>query len=298
MQVRKQLLEAFAQGQVKTRDAYIALEHEWMHLETLAYMLAQEQRMSFELSSTAANGQSHGMNGNGRLDEPLDDSSDDEITSNVHLSHKQQSIQANTAAAGDTKGRTDGQTNGNMNGDNNGYTNGHTSGPINGKTYDRMNGLGPANGHSSHTNGHSHVQLSNGHAILPVSMIEIPAGEIALGTDTDPSKNFVWDNEGPKQSPQHVSSFRMASSPVSNAEFYKFAVDSKGYEDEEYWRPEDLACLKKRKQSCPTTWTVQVLPCLSVCAALGYFCCMPKPLWHCIVCCATGGHCKGYILNP
>ena len=230
LQVRTHILEAFASGSVKTRDAYIALEHEWMHLETLAYMLAQEQRLSFEKTSASSN--------NVQSCVSTDSSSDDE------MSAKRECL--NDHADGRRNGVANGLTNANGNG--NGGLNGHT----------HANG----NSHSitdSHTNGDGNSRSSNGHVPLQsASMIQIPAGDITLGIDTDPSKNFAWDNEGPQQSPQHVSSFQMASRPISNAEFYKFAVECRGYEQEEYWKAEDLACLRKATKLCPATWTVQV----------------------------------------
>ena len=77
LQVRKQILAAFNKGTIKPRAAYIALEHEWMHLETLAYMLAQEQRRAFESSTPAAHGHvSHGkanMNGGVEADSSSED---------------------------------------------------------------------------------------------------------------------------------------------------------------------------------------------------------------------------------
>lgn len=269
--MRKQLQEAFDQDKVTTRDAYLAAEHEWMHLETLAYMLAQEQRLSFERSATAPNGHvaqqtdskvstdssSNDMPSKGRK---LNGQSSGVTNGDVHNScyHGVNGYKLNGHGKSHAVTAHDGT---------NGVANGVTNGSSHDGCYDGVNGLGPAGG--DHTNGNSHIQLSNGHVTHPVSMLEIPAGDITLGTDMDPSKNFVWDNEGPKQAPQHVSSFQMASCPVSNAQFYKFAVESRGYEQEQYWMPEDLACLKTRKQSCPATWTVQVLLCLTIC--LSYY---------------------------
>lgn len=208
-----------------------------MHLETLAYMLAQEQRLSFESSVTAdSNGHSsHVGNGSSRTDS----SSGTDI----------QGFEQPSKCHGMSHGMSHANSNGNSNGN----------------SYDGVDGLGPgkdndkiSNGHYSVTNGHSHIQRSSGYDKYPVSMVEIPAGDITLGVATDPSIIFVWDNEGPRQNPQHVSSFQMGPHPVSNEEFYKFAVEVNGYEEERYWQAEDLACLKKRKQSCPATWTVKV----------------------------------------
>lgn len=234
------ILGAFASGSVTTRDAYIALEHEWMHLETLAYMLAQEQRLSFEKSSANSN--------NVQSSVSFDSSSDDEMSAKRERSHGHADSQGN--------GVTNGVANGNK------HANGNSNGGLNGHTY--ANGVS----HSisdSHINGNANSRSSNGHMPLQsASMIQIPAGDITLGIDTDPSKNFAWDNECPQQTPQHVSSFQIASRPISNAEYYKFAVECRGYEQEEYWKAEDLACLRKATKLCPATWTVQVPSSLSL----------------------------------
>ena len=164
------------------------------------------------------------------------------------MSAKREHLNGHTGSQ--SSGVTNGVTNGNK------HANGNSNGGLKGHTH--------ANGNSqtitdSHTNGNGNSRSSNGHMPLQsASMVQIPAGDITLGIDTDPSKNFAWDNEGPQQSPQHVSSFQMASRPVSNAEFYKFAVECRGYEQEEYWKVEDLACLGKATKLCPATWTVQV----------------------------------------
>ena len=241
--MRKQILEAFGKGAIQTRAAYIALEHEWMHLETLAYMLAQAQRLSFERSSPTANGHMSHQKENG--DMISDSSSEDEV-----LNERQ-------PANGHGMRRLDDHANGAIRASANSHSNGDSNGAVNGLA-SASNGV--ASGHHGVTNGtNGHMCLSKVHVTPPVSMLTVPAGDITLGTDTDPTRNFVWDNEGPRQSPQHVSSFQMATHPVSNADFYRFAVACSGYEEEQYWTAADLACLKKRKQHCPATWTVQVI---------------------------------------
>ena len=242
--MRKQILAAFDQGTIKTRAAYIALEHEWMHLETLAYMLAQEQRRAFESSAPAVNGRmSHGktkMNGSAEADS----SSEDDAPQ-----HAQRE-----------PGPAMSHTNGGANGVSKGVSNGHANGVTDNGLASASNGNGVTSDHySSLTNGNNgHMHLNQDHVTVPVSTLVIPAGDVTLGVDTDPTRNFVWDNEGPSQDPQHVSSFRMAARPVSNSEFHRFAVECGGYDEEEYWTAADLECLKKRKQQCPATWTLQV----------------------------------------
>lgn len=253
LQVRKQILAAFDQGTIKTRAAYIALEHEWMHLETLAYMLAQEQRRAFETSAPATNGRmSHGKTKNNGGAE-ADSSSEDDAPQ--HAQHETGRGMSHSNGGG--KG-ANGHSNGLSNGVPNSHSNGDSSGADNGLA-SASNGNGVTSDHYSLTNGtNGHMHLNHDHVTVPISPLVIHAGDVTLGVDTDPTKNFVWDNEGPSQDPQHVSSFCMAARPVSNAEFYRFAVECSGYEEEEYWSAADLECLKKRKQQCPATWTLQV----------------------------------------
>ena len=141
-----------------------------------------------------------------------------------------------------------------------GVSNGHSSGVVDDGLASASNGNGVTSDHYSVTNDitNGHMHLNQDHVTVPVSPLVIPAGDVTLGVDTDPTKNFVWDNEGPSQDSQHVSSFHIAARPVSNAEFYRFAVECSGYEEEEYWSAADLECLRKRKQQCPATWTLQV----------------------------------------
>ena len=272
LQVRTQILEAFDKGTIQTRAAYIALEHEWMHLETLAYMLAQEQRRSFESSPPPANGHvSHEKNNGGvSTDSSRRSFESSAPTANGDMSHgkKNGNASADSSSAAEASqhgnGREMSHSNGHANdvkgmvSNGNNGNNGNDSG-AGSVVVSASNGNGAINDHHGvphGTNGHMH--LNGDHVARPVSTLTIPAGDVTLGTDTDPTKNFVWDNEGPKQSPQHVSSFQMAAGPVSNAEFYHFAVECNGYEEEQYWTAADMSCLKKRKQLCPATWTLQV----------------------------------------
>jgi formylglycine-generating enzyme required for sulfatase activity len=49
--VREELMEAMDDARISTRLINLALEHEYMHLETLAYMLVQEHKKLFEKKS-------------------------------------------------------------------------------------------------------------------------------------------------------------------------------------------------------------------------------------------------------
>lgn len=280
-QVRKQILEAFDKGTIQTRAAYIALEHEWMHLETLAYMMAQEQRRSFENTAQTNGGVSLEKKNGGISGDSLHQSFKSSAPiANGHVSHVEENgkVSADSSSADGVsqhgqresgRGMSHGisHSNGDVN-DVQGcakntpkgidHLDGGTGGAVN-DLASASNGNGVTFDHDGMTTGtNGHMHLSKDHVTPPVSTITVPAGNITLGTDMDPTKNFVWDNEGPRQGPQHVRSFEMAACPVSNAEFYHFAVECNGYEEEQYWTAADMACLKKRKQCCPATWTLQV----------------------------------------
>lgn len=221
-------MDALKNGEVSTRNAYLIIEHEWMHLETLSYMLAQEQRMSWEgfqgAHPAAPNTPSKGAGFRAQTDS-ISGSSDDEGQSH---------------ASGESHdAHMDGHANGAMQ-HSKACSNGHV-------TY--ANGI---------TNGFSHSntyqQSSNQH-----NFIQIFSSSVTIGTDMDPSKSFAWDNEGPQQQPQDVSSFQAAVRPVSNAQYYEFAVTARGYDKTDCWDPKDYALFKKRSQTCPATWTVQVM---------------------------------------
>jgi formylglycine-generating enzyme required for sulfatase activity len=44
---------------------------------------------------------------------------------------------------------------------------------------------------------------------------------------------------------------------VSIGQFYSFAVEHQGYQQAEYWLPEDFKLLQSRKQELPATWSRQ-----------------------------------------
>lgn len=266
MQIRQQILNGFDQGTIQTRAAYLTLEHEWMHLETLAYMLAQEQRLSFERSTAPPRDHVTHVQKNGAVSS--DGSSEDEASQHAQHANGHGMSHANGHVNG--KGHASSQSNGN-DGPNDSSNDGRNgSGASTNGLASRSNGNGISSDHSSVTNGNGHMRRHQDHvtALVSTPTCRIPAGIVTLGTDTDPTKNFVWDNEGPPQSPQHVDSFQMGVHPVTNAQFYTFAVECSGYLEEQYWTAVDLACLKKRKQRCPATWTLQVITCHSLSSAL------------------------------
>ena len=235
MQVRGKLLEAFEEGTVSTCNTYLIIEHEWMHLETLAYMLAQEQRVKWEGSHgghpcdpSTAPGTPSKAAGSRAQTESSSGSSDDEAPAHAN-GHAHRSL-----------------VNGGMSCQQSGHA--HTNGHV---TSSSSNGT--ANGFSRSM----YVPKSN--SKQQHEFIEIKSGSVTLGIDLDPSRTFAWDNEGPQQAPQRVSSFQAAVSSVTNSQYYRFAVTAGGYEKAAHWNAKDLALFKKRDQKCPATWTVQVM---------------------------------------
>ena len=87
-------------------------------------------------------------------------------------------------------------------------------------------------------------------------MIAVAAGRVILGIDDNPTKHFVWDNEGPKGSPVSVDSFKVAPSPCTIQEFHEFVFGRSGYATPKWWDPVDLQILQKRDQIMPATWSL------------------------------------------
>lgn len=235
MQVRSKLLEAFEEGTVSTRNTYLIIEHEWMHLETLAYMLAQEQRVEWEGS--------HGGH-------PCDPSTAPGTPSKAAGSRAQ--TESSSGSSDDEAPA---------------HANGHAHGShVKGGMSRQQNRHAPTNGHVTSSSSNGTANGFRRSLYVPTSIssrqqefIEIQSGSVTLGIDLDPSRTFAWDNEGPQQAPQRVSSFQAAVSPVTNSQYYRFAVTAGGYEKAAHWNAKDLALFKKRDQKCPATWTVQVM---------------------------------------
>ena len=62
LQLRTKYLEGLQQSKVETRTVWLNLEHERMHLETLAYMRAQARKKAFDCQAAAA---ANGFHSNG-----------------------------------------------------------------------------------------------------------------------------------------------------------------------------------------------------------------------------------------
>jgi iron(II)-dependent oxidoreductase len=80
-------------------------------------------------------------------------------------------------------------------------------------------------------------------------MLTIPAGEFPLGAD---GKCFAYDNEFPMQS-VFVPAFKIAASPVTNAEFAEF-VNEGGYARREFWSDEGWRQREKDDWRHPLYW--------------------------------------------
>ncbi len=80
--------------------------------------------------------------------------------------------------------------------------------------------------------------------------VHIPGGTVTLGTAADAP--FAWDNERPEHSVP-VEPFSIDVHDVTNAEFMEF-VDAGGYRDEQWWRPEDWAWVRREGVAHPHFW--------------------------------------------
>jgi dimethylhistidine N-methyltransferase len=268
-QVREQLLEGVSEGRCSLRSTYLSLEHERMHQETLCYMMAQHQKRRWEASNSLSSpadslGAARASGGEG-LAHWQDEGSEGSARGG-RKNCVDQSTEANSLADGMSKGTANGHAaNGHAG---NGHAgNGHAA---DGHVANGHGGNGhAASGHTAHghaANGHvANGHAANGHAKersvsvegdTSGNMVAVPAGDVVLGADVDPSKVFVWDNEGPLQAPQHVKSFKVAARPVTIAEFRAFVVESKGYSQAELWEKEDFDLMEANGQRCPSTWTL------------------------------------------
>lgn len=82
-------------------------------------------------------------------------------------------------------------------------------------------------------------------------MIEIPAGKATLGAGLDEIP-FGWDNEFARLV-AGVPAFRVAQHNVTCGEFLDF-VESGGYDDPQFWRPEDFDAMREANVRHPAFW--------------------------------------------
>lgn len=81
--------------------------------------------------------------------------------------------------------------------------------------------------------------------------IDVPAGAATLGVDPG-AEPFSWDNERPALAVD-VPAFSIDRHDVTNAAFLEF-VESGGYTDERWWRPEDWAWVQEGHVRHPVFW--------------------------------------------
>jgi gamma-glutamyl hercynylcysteine S-oxide synthase len=88
-------------------------------------------------------------------------------------------------------------------------------------------------------------------ADVSLQRVSIPAGTATLGTSPDESA-FAWDNELPVHSVQ-VDAFSIDLHNVTNGRYLAF-VESGGYRDPQWWRPEDWKWLSSEGVTHPSFW--------------------------------------------
>ncbi|MFC1720065.1 ergothioneine biosynthesis protein EgtB [Pseudomonadota bacterium] len=83
-----------------------------------------------------------------------------------------------------------------------------------------------------------------------LNFIEFPGGIVEIGAD---GEGFCFDNETPRHRTLLIP-FRLASRPVSNAEYRGFIEDG-GYRRSEYWLSEGWAAVQTRHWERPIYWS-------------------------------------------
>src|SRR5262245_47566014 len=79
--------------------------------------------------------------------------------------------------------------------------------------------------------------------------IPVHGGLFLVGHD---GKGFAFDNEGPAHQ-VHLRPFRLASRPVTNAEYRAF-VEGGGYRDWRWWLSDGWSVLNERRWTAPLYW--------------------------------------------
>jgi len=85
--------------------------------------------------------------------------------------------------------------------------------------------------------------------------ITIPRGFATLGRIRARASDFGWDNEFGEQR-LYVPQFSIDEYPVTNGEFLKF-VRAGGYEEREYWKPQDWAWKEETQVKHPHLWRLR-----------------------------------------
>ena len=84
------------------------------------------------------------------------------------------------------------------------------------------------------------------------SWIEFPEGLVETGHEFSASPNFAYDNEGPRHK-VWLNGFRLASRPVTNAQYLEFIADE-GYRRPEFWLSDGWAACQTNAWQAPFYW--------------------------------------------
>ena len=93
------------------------------------------------------------------------------------------------------------------------------------------------------------VTIPRTRADRPWSWVDVDGGVLGLGHEGD---DFAFDNERPRHR-VFVAPYRLASRPVTNAEFLEF-VDAGGYRNWEVWLSEGWRVVQERSWEAPLYW--------------------------------------------
>lgn len=85
--------------------------------------------------------------------------------------------------------------------------------------------------------------------VTALEWIEFPEGLVETGFD---GPGFAFDNEGPRHK-VWMNGFRIASRPVTNAEFLEF-IDDGGYRRPDWWLSEGWAAVQENGWEAPLYW--------------------------------------------
>src|SRR5690348_14341811 len=83
-------------------------------------------------------------------------------------------------------------------------------------------------------------------------MVRVPAGTATLGMRRE-AHSFGWDNEF-EENRVEVPEFKIRAFPVTNGEFLEF-MRAGGYENEQFWQPEDWAWKTSANLTHPFFWS-------------------------------------------
>ena len=96
-----------------------------------------------------------------------------------------------------------------------------------------------------------HKPLLDSREAIPVDFQAFPGKVRMVGHDAI-NGDFSFDNESPRHA-VHVAPFRIATRPVTNAEYLEF-IENGGYLDPLLWLSDGWSRIKQSGQSCPAYW--------------------------------------------